>query len=186
MKLYKACAECFRPVRTEFYECPDCGHTTFMDYNFPLTEEDARILDTELELIRNASLLRESTDPTSGSAEELDVDLPEDPEFCNHLTRNNTLCKVKKPCGYHSSDVQKRQEESLKQTIVEIINEEFDSDISLSDFPLDARCPAYDLLKHIIKCTDPKTLLQDPSNCEHNFTMRIDGVVVCTLCGFRR
>ncbi|MBO77063.1 MAG: hypothetical protein CME17_06475 [Gemmatimonadetes bacterium] len=125
-------------------------------------------------------------DPTQGDPTELEVEVPADPTFCNHLTRNNTLCRVPvtedDPCGYHDSDVQRSQEIALKETIITILNESLDTDCSLSDFPLDERCPAYDLLKYIMDCVPPRLFRSLEDQCEHNWIARIDGFYTCSYC----
>lgn len=137
--------------------------------------------------IHEEEKIMSDSDPTEGDPTELEVEVAAAPQFCNHLTRNNTLCRVPvsddSACGYHSSNVQRAQEVSLKETIVSILNETLDIECSLSDFPLDQRCPAYDLLRYLTNHLPRRafTFLED-NNCDHNFTQRIDGIYVCTLC----
>ena len=62
------------------------------------------------------------------------------------------------------------------------INETLDVNCSLSDFPVDERCPAYDLLRCIMNNIPPRIFRALESDCNHNFTHRIDGFYVCTFC----
>lgn len=103
---------------------------------------------------------------------------------CNFMTRKNTFCKVPvnkdNPCGYHDSVVQKTQEYNLNQTILSLLNDRLDTDLTLQDLDLTDQSPAHDLIELIISQVQPDYFISQ--NCEHNWVGRIDGMIVCTLC----
>ena len=126
----KTCSGCEAELSLDIAECPICGSESF---SLPFAEniddvdpeeEDSNLSDSENEIKR-----------------------------CNHLTRNNTLCQVPidngNVCGYHKSKVQRRGEEALKATILQIFNETTGNNFELSEFPIGEDCPAHDLLKFI-------------------------------------
>ena len=57
------------------------------------------------------------------------IDLPIDgPLFCNFLIRDGSFCNVdvsKNPCGYHKSTIQCSREETIKESILEVLHDVF-------------------------------------------------------------
>lgn len=131
--------------------------------------------------------INEENEPTE--TELAEVEVPSASVFCNFMTRKNTFCKVPiaddNPCGYHDSNVQKRQEKNLKATILELFNDTLETELTLSDLGISEEGPAHDLIRAICLKVKAKS---SPLNadCDCNFTLRIDGVYVCTYCQAER